>query len=166
VSRVDRARQETGDNTIVACVTMRPAGSTAAELTGLAIGGVASQGNPSDMALGSTVGQFASADRDDLPLFVSVAVSPTTVYLLRSNMLGMRMHPYATIDRDHLAATVCTRRLVTSVTLEDERTNASYLLELPRTTLEHVDTVLDLLRMGPQHLRPGDEQDSSQTAPV
>ncbi|MGN6485012.1 MAG: hypothetical protein ACTHMX_11480 [Thermomicrobiales bacterium] len=157
MSRVDRAREVTGDNTIVGCVTMRPAGTIGDELTGLALGGIAGGGSASDAALGSTVGQFAAADHEDLPLFVSVAVSPAKVYLLRSNILGMRMHPYAEIDRDHLVSTVSNLHVVISVTLQDTSTNRTYTLEIPRTTLEHVDTVLDLLRMGPEHVQPSDE---------
>ncbi|HWK79498.1 MAG TPA: hypothetical protein VNP95_01960 [Thermomicrobiales bacterium] len=164
MSKVDRAREVTGDNTIISCVTMRPAGTVGSELTGLALGGLASEGNASDMALGGTVGQVAAAGHEDLPLFVSVAVSPARVYLLRSNILGMRMHPFAEIDRDHLVSTVSNLHVVIAVTLQDTSTNKTYTLEIPRTTLEHVDTVLDLLRMGPEHVQPSDDEDATTPA--
>lgn len=172
-SRLLKAAQAaTNDPTISDVAEFEPKGSMGASMAGAAAGSLAgsaatgqnSWGQAIGTAGGLAAGRAAVGISKNLPPFIAVAVSPTTVYLLgmRAAYATKHLDPIAEIDRAALGVEVHQRATVRTVVLEDLETETTFALEVPRLNLCHGKAMVELLMLSEQHHdeEPADPQEA------
>jgi len=162
------AKEVTGDDSIIDVAEFMPKGSMGAQMAGAAAGSLAggavgdSWGSAIGMAGGMAAGRAAVGLTKDLPPFICVAASPTTVYLLgmRSQFRFKNLDLLAQIAREDLGVEVHQKASVRTVILEDLTTEQRFALEVPRVNYYHGKAMVELLMLSEehQHDEPSEEE--------
>jgi hypothetical protein len=157
------AVEATGDDSIIDVAEFEPKGSAGAMVAGAVAGGFigsgATGGNEFGRAIGTAGGlaaaRAATGLSRDLPPYMCVAITPTTVYVLgMKSVLSKKMDAIAQIPRDELGVEVHQRTSVRTVVLEDLSTGAKLALETPRLNLYHGKALVELLMLSDAHHDP------------
>lgn len=169
---LDAAIEATGDESIIDVAEFQPKGTAgtmvAGAMAGSAVGGAAGGDGWGELigrGVGSGVGMVAAdygvAAARDLPTRITVAISPTEVYLLGMPQIGHHpLEPLAKIHRDKLGIEVHQRVSVRTVVLEDLETGATFPVETPRLSFYHSKAMVELLLLSDHHLDEEEETES------
>lgn len=151
---IDLAREATGDDTITVAGDFQPKGMAWKMAAGAAAGAAAGSTVDAEglgAATGALAGRYAGSS-GQLPPFVVLAASPTTLYVLTSNnakgiILAKHLVPLDAFDREHLSVEMHQKATVRTAVITDEASGQEIKVEGKRILFHHMNDMLDALRV-------------------